>query len=288
MNQDQQQNGQKRPWWRVPWPALFLLAVLVSIATKTGLGYWQRWEWTGLIGFEDNPDRRTVWDWLDLLIIPLALGLGALWFNRQSRKSEQDLAQKERENDRDLAQDRAREQALQRYLDRMQELILDKGLGRSKEGEEIRQVSRARTLTVVRSLDSFRKGLLLRFLYEADLIGKEVREESGDSQKIEAIIKLYTANLSSADLRGAVLNVANLRGANLSGANLRVADLRGADLSSANLFHADLSRAILSGAKFSIVDLSKARTLYGVKGLADEIMEQIKQQNPRLFDAIPD
>jgi hypothetical protein len=62
------------------------------------------------------------------MIIPIILGAGALRFNAQSRRreTEQELARWERENDQDLVQDRVREEALQRYLDRMQELILDK------------------------------------------------------------------------------------------------------------------------------------------------------------------
>jgi hypothetical protein len=79
----------------------------------TILGYWQRWAWTELL-----------WRWLELLIIPVVLAAGAFWFNRQERRaqnvmetrrqeSEQALAREERENDRYIAEDRAREEALQ-------------------------------------------------------------------------------------------------------------------------------------------------------------------------------
>ena len=62
----------------------------------------------------------------------------------------------------------------------MQELILDKGLRRSEKDAEIRDVARARTLTVLRSLDGDRKGQVLRFLHEADLIGRSVREGAAE------------------------------------------------------------------------------------------------------------
>jgi uncharacterized protein YjbI with pentapeptide repeats len=110
-------------------------------------------------------------------------------------------------------------------------LILDKGLRRSEKDAEIRSVSRARTLAVLRSLDGARKGLVLRFLHEADLIGKAV----GERRVIEAIIDLLTADLSGADLSGADLSGAVLSYANLSDANLRDANLRDANLSNANL-----------------------------------------------------
>jgi hypothetical protein len=68
--------------------------VIVIVATGF-LGYWRSW-------------GRPFWDWLALLIIPVVLGLGGVWFNNQARKSEQALAREERENDREIAVDQAR------------------------------------------------------------------------------------------------------------------------------------------------------------------------------------
>jgi uncharacterized protein YjbI with pentapeptide repeats len=156
------------------------------------------------------------------LIIPVALAAGVFWFNDQTRKSEQAIAQ-----------DRVREEALQRYLATMQELILDKGLRRSEKDAEIRDVARARTLTVLRSLDGNQKGEVARFLYEADLIGKA--GVSGEGRVIETtIIDLRDANLSGVKLRDVV--IVDLKGANPSNVCLSNANLRGANLSDANLF----------------------------------------------------
>jgi uncharacterized protein YjbI with pentapeptide repeats len=147
------------------------------------------------------------------------------------------------------------EEALQRYLDRMQELILDKGLRRSEEDEEIRDVARTRTLAVLRSLDGNQKGQVVRFLYESNLIGKAVREELGERRTLlEATIDLRTADLSYANLFDAILMGANLTNANLSSvnlsfANLTDADLRGANLNSTYLNCTDLSYANLTSTK---------------------------------------
>jgi hypothetical protein len=198
---------------------LALASLVVVITTIIGLGYALEWTWTGL-------DTKLAWDWLELLIIPLVLALGALWFNNQTRKSDQEIARRERENDRQIAEDRAQEEALHRYLDRMQELILDKGLRKSEEDAEVRNVARARTLAVLRSLDGNRKGQVVRFLCEADLIRK--------LRNSEVIIDLRTADLSGANLLGAKLedayiHNANLIYANLTGANLSDAHLLGAE-----------------------------------------------------------
>jgi uncharacterized protein YjbI with pentapeptide repeats len=189
----------------------------------------QEWSWTGLVNIQDKPRTRLAWDWLELLIIPIVLGAAALWFNAQTRKSEQVIAQ-----------DRVQEEALQGYLDRMQELILDKGLRTSGKDAEIRNVARTRTLAVLRSLDGKRKGEVVRFLYESGLIGKLLEaEESEEKQVIEAIIDLRTADLSYADLHRA----------NLSGANLRFVILDHADLCFADLSYANLREAMLPGAQ---------------------------------------
>jgi hypothetical protein len=187
----------------------------------------------GIIGWQIQADPNLTWAWLELLIIPTVLGAGAFWLNTQIRRSEQELARRERENDRVLPQDRAREDALQRYLYRMQELMLGKELETSAV-EEIRYDSRKGTLAVLRILDGNRKGQVLKFLYESKLIGKPIREEAGDRWARGATIDLQTADL---------------REAKLSGVDLRRADLSFADLRYANLNHANLRRADLFGVK---------------------------------------
>jgi hypothetical protein len=239
-----------RTHWKDYW-LIWALAVLTSagLVITTILGYWQRWAWTGL-------ETKSAWDWLELLIIPAVLAIGGYLFSRADRKSE-----------REIAQDRVQEEALQRYLDRMQELILDKGLRRSKEDEEIREmrsVSRARTLTVLRSLDGNRKGELVRFLHEADLIGKAVREKWGEWRATEAIIDLSGANLRNANLREAILRGADLSDTNLSGADLFGANLLCADLSGANLKYAYMDCVNLTGAKGCTNEqLAQAEALVG-------------------------
>ncbi len=172
------------------------------------------------IGFKG----KTIWDLLQLLIVPALLAGLALWFNNQASI-----------RDKQIAEDRAREEALQSYLDGFEGLLLQYDLRTSEPGDEVRSVARARTLTVLRGLNGARKGALLQFLYESRLIDKD-----------NAVI-----NLDGADLRGGDLFFADLRGVDLYFADLDGADLDGADLRGANLSGADLREANLSGADLS-------------------------------------
>ena len=265
MNQDQQ----PRPWWednRLVWAVTAL--TLISLGTITTLGHLQRWVWTELL-----------WRWLELLIIPILLGAGAFWFNQQARKGEQqqreneleiadqqrrnelEIADQQRRNELEIADQQRKEDSLQRYLDRMQELILDKGLKRSEKDAEIRSVARARTIAALRDLDGDRKGQLMRFLYEAGLITrKAVGEKSGERQITRVIIDLRDAdlrgtNLRDADLSFSYLDHADLSNADLSNANLRGAHLRHTNLSHADLIYANLSQAILTDANLNSSNL---------------------------------
>jgi uncharacterized protein YjbI with pentapeptide repeats len=103
----------------------------------------------------------------------------------------------------------------------MSQLLLNKDspLRQSKKDDEVRTLARARTLTILSRLDGTRKGIVLRFLHEANLI-------HGD----DALIRLSRADLKGVDLRGAYLN----------GVNLADAFLEGADLSEAYLGYANL------------------------------------------------
>jgi hypothetical protein len=281
MNQDQE----PRPWWKDNWPVLALAALVVVIATITGLGYGLGWAWTGL-------STKSAWDWLQLLIIPVLLALGALWFNRQERRAQneletrrqesaQALAREERENDRKIAEDRVREEALQRYLDRMQELMLDKGLRSADSDKEIRDVARVRALTILRSLDGNRKGQAVRFLYEADLMGRAYEEET---EIREAIIKLERANLREARLKGA-----ELRGVDLTFTDLRSADLRCADFTEAYLITTDLREADLRGAELGFANLSGANMgNANLSGATNWTHQQLAQARSLVGATMPD
>jgi hypothetical protein len=173
-------------------------------------------------GFE----TKTLWDWMELLIIPFVLGIGAYYLNRSERKTE-----------REIALDRQQEVALQAYLDRMSELLLKENL-LTTEDEIVRLVAQTRTLTVLRVLDGLRKRNVLLFLRDAKLIGAMVKAP---------VFTLKSADLSYADLRGF-----NLESVNLEEVNLQHADFRGAKMFETNFKKADLRYANLQA------DLSKS------------------------------
>ena len=189
--------------------------------------------------------------WLELLLIILALCGGAMLFiwsirrNEQQAEHELKMAEWYAQHERELEAQRFQESAFQTYLDRMTDLLLQQRLRRSKPGDEVRDIARARTLTTLRGLDGAHKGILLRFLHEADLI------------KTRAIIDLHDANLRGADLSKAKLSGADLSGADLSGADLSEADLSQANLSGAVMIVTNLNGANLNGTNLTAANLTE-------------------------------
>jgi hypothetical protein len=228
-------NQGQQSLWRIArrW-ALWIGCIVLTLALVISLygGYRYGWKWTGLVKDADFP-RRTLWDWLKLLIIPAVIAGGTIWFNRrQQERSERNANQ------------RAQDEALDAYLDDMTELLTDKDrpLHRARSPEPLSTVAWARTKTVLRRIDGARRGIVVRFVYESGLIYKGQR-----------VFDLAEANLRGADLReswlecidleGTDLSSADLRGAHLRGANLRGAHLRGAKLRGADLTKVDLGVA---------------------------------------------
>src|SRR5829696_602597 len=180
---------------------------------------------------------KTVWDWLPIvgaLLFPLVIALGTGWITRQLADLENQRAEQAQkienqraEAERELAEQRAQDEALQAYLSQMSGLLLEKDLRASEEDSEVRTLARARTLTVIRRVDTSRKDEIMRFLLEADLVHRV-----GGSAPV---IELGGADLGDTSLFGADLSGANLSSANLSSANLSYANLRDANLSEAIL-----------------------------------------------------
>jgi Pentapeptide repeats (8 copies) len=164
--------------------------------------WWKRlWARTG---FGD----KTLWDLLQLFIVPVVLvGIGLLFEMQQAEREE-----RRAEAERKLAEQRAQDEALQAYPDQMSTLMLEKDLRNSEEDSEVRTLARARTLTVIRRVDTSRKGEIMQFLWEADLVHRV-----GGSAPV---IDLGGADLSGANLGFAFLSFADLREADLSRADL--------------------------------------------------------------------
>jgi uncharacterized protein YjbI with pentapeptide repeats len=274
-----------RSWWQIIKQhriAILVVAIIMVIAIALILiGY--LFDWTGFnvytVAVKSNATSgtalptnitvylpsKTLYDWMQLLFIPVVLAIAGFWFNHRERKAaelraeieqnaaerrataEREIEQQRAKTERDIAEDNQREAALQAYINEMSELLLHENLRKSMPEDEVRKIARVRTLTVLPRLDSKRKRNVILFLYESGLIIKDNR-----------IIDLGGADLKEADLSGSRLVGVSLVSANLGGANLRKAYLREADLRGADLFKANLRFAYLGEALMIKVNLKEA------------------------------
>ena len=225
---------------------------------------WREWLGVGERRWKKAPDEevqpaKTLWDWLQLLIVPaILIGVTFAWSATQTRSDN-------RREDRRIAADRAaaeearQDATLQAYLDQMSGLMLREKLLTSTQDSAASAVARTVTLAALRRLDGERKAAVVRFLYEAHLL----EELDGKTP----LVWLEGADLSGADLRGAQLSGAVLFDVDLTGADLSGAVLNEAKLVSSSLRHAHLSRALLDTtdlrkADLTGADLSGARLAY--------------------------
>ncbi|HEX5807671.1 MAG TPA: pentapeptide repeat-containing protein [Anaerolineales bacterium] len=240
----------------------FLLFSLPALIWLLMQGYAAAWTGFG----EVNLSVKTLWDWMNLLLVPVALTAGVVFLHRSGREDERLRAAQRSALEREIATDRQQEESLQAYFDRMTEFMLKEKLSRFCP-EEVRTMARVRTLAVLRGLDAKRKGAVLLFLRDSGLIDREAVIDlcGADLRGASlALANLKRLNLGEADLRNADLRGANLSKAYLSGTNFMSADLTGANLGGADLFSAslnstDLSMAYLRGATLNGADLRSCK-----------------------------
>lgn len=248
-----------------------------------------------------------LWNVLDLVIVPFVLAVGVYWLNRMQRKNELEIETR-----------REQETILDNYFDRMTELILERGLGKSepehlldqylggaverflaldldsaKEEElnnevsseveienKVGTIARTLTLTTLRRLNGERKRKLLEFLYEAKLL--TVKEKP-----FGPTLDMRDADLTMIDLSNAFLEGVVLSGADLSGADLSHAELLGADFSFTKLIGAKFDKATLSKIDLYSADLSKANlveaNLFDVEFEEKNIIYDAKTKWPKNF-----
>ena len=229
---------------------LVLLCILVIIFISSA--YYFKLKWTGY-------ETKTLWDWMDLLIVPAVLAIGALIYNRNEKKVEQQRAEEHARSEREIAQDNQRETVLQSHLSAMAELMLNYNLVDRK----VITIAQARTAGVLNRLDDKRKITLLQFLADAELINAEnpvIRLSGSDFSNIKSI----HLSLSNVSLEGINFSGCNLNNCTFSRCNCRYVDFTNTDLSETNLFGSDFCGAYLTGTIFSNAtifnaDFSKGR-----------------------------
>jgi uncharacterized protein YjbI with pentapeptide repeats len=259
-------------------PLFFALLVLAIIG-----GYKFNWAWTGFTG--NSESYKTLYDWLQLLFVPIALTGFGFYLSYRERKAAERHADKERQEEerrseyeqkaaerraeeelkleqqraqteREVAVDNQCEEALQAYLNEMSELLLHENLLKSDPQQEVRKIARVQTITTLRRVDAGRKVIILQFLREANLIIREIKDNYlGD----DSIISLENADLQGVNLNRAFLLITNLTRTNLQRANLHLAVLDGSNLVEADLSEADLSESSLTTANLLNANLSGAK-----------------------------
>lgn len=157
--------------------------------------------------------------------------------------------------------ERLQQQAVKDYISQLSTILLDaEGDLRDPKNERLRTLTTATTLTLLRepNLDGDRKGQVIKFLSEMNLVNRSVVYGPYRPEDITPTLSLKGANLREADLKFAKLTDADMSSANLIGANLIGADLSSADLSSTQLRGAYLHSADLSNADLTFADLRSA------------------------------
>jgi len=133
--------------------------------------------------------KQVIWTSVIVAVVTISILIaviagGGIWFNRQQRQRELEMAEQRIKQDRKVAQGRAetdrqiadqrrQDDTLQGYLEQMGQLLLDHKLRQygetvdgdeeeEEEGDEVRTLARARTLTVLGRLDGEHKRSVLQ------------------------------------------------------------------------------------------------------------------------------
>jgi uncharacterized protein YjbI with pentapeptide repeats len=212
---------------------------------------------------EEVRPAKTAWDWMQLLIVPIALaGIGFL-FNHAEGARDRKREDARARQAQFIAAENRRDEVLQDYLVRMDDLVLERRLRESRQSSDVRGVARTLTLTALRRLDGKRKGEVVRFLADANLIdgpgAPTVRLIDADLRRVV---------LTGARLRSVVFDAADLRNARFGGSALDSVRFEGARLEGASFPHAILVGVAFTGAgleraSFRDARMGRARTYVG-------------------------
>jgi hypothetical protein len=239
--------GSDKPWIK---GLLSVLLFSLSIFLVIIISNWiSNFKWSGF-------QKKSFWDWLQLLIVPLMLAFGAFYLNYASET-----------RDKQIAEEGKQQELLKDYFSKMQTLILaEKTLPKSnnkptgspsldqnqpKLSPESQAIARALTLAVLDELDGKRKGKVISYLADSKLIIED------PTLKSKSEINLEHANLKDIVLQGVVMPFVKINNADMTNARLDNVDLSNSDLADSDLSEATLKNVKLIEAKVYRVNFTK-------------------------------
>ena len=275
-----------RSWWQFikahritfQFVAIFLVIAIILIL----IGY--QLDWTGFKAYDvtvkPNAPKRTIlptnitvtlpsktlYDWLQLLIIPFVIAVAGYFINLTISRGEQAEREQRDKTERNIAFDRQRETILKDYIDKMSELLLHENLSTSSEGDEVRKVADFWTAYAFSRLATRQKVNVVDFLRISKLIeaDKIVDLSNCDLSKADYHNRYFKGlNFTGAYMREFDFSDSDMSNANLCRAYLADADLTNADLTNADLTNAYLTNAYLTNAKVTPEQLAKTKSLRG-------------------------
>lgn len=250
----------------------YLIVVLIILCAiyigYNGIFPYDSPEWMGFYSTNDKgiANPKLLWDWLDLLIIPSSVALVG-WIYKEFEKSKD--AKKEYENKQN--------ETLDSYFRNISDLIINNNLLDNNLNNDSKIIARTRTIVAIENLSGDRKGQVLQFLHESNLIRNNVVDLVGANFKDSEVsgivltdisikgvffcrsefVKTYLQNtdFSACDFSETNFDGSLLLNTNLSYTKLVNCKLTNIDLTTVNFEGADLTKADLSFSKISKTQL---------------------------------
>ena len=255
--------GSDQPW--IKWvlsAVLFSLTIFLVIIISTWIS---NFKWSGF-------QKKSFWDWLQLLIVPLILAFGAFYLNYASET-----------RDKQIAEEGKQQELLKDYFSKMQTLILaEKTLPKSnnkptgspsldqnqpKLSPESQAIAKALTFAVLDELDGKRKGKVISYLADSKLIIEDPMLKSKSEINLEHANLKYIVlqdvvmpfvKINNADMTNARLDNVDLSNSDLADSDLSEATLKDVKLIEAKVYRVNFTKTNLTGVNFSNTDLNNS------------------------------
>lgn len=201
--------------------------------------------WTGFgeRTIDQNKEAaKTLWDWLELLIIPLAIGVFG-WFFKTSEKAKAQIIEEEK----------AQNSSLESCIDSITNLIINHRLTNNPE-TEIKIIAQTKISLALSNLNGTRKGQILQFLYESYLISRNPLVKLQGANFKDALLDEIV--LANSEINGAYFNNASIKRARLDEAILIGCDFSGVYISNSRMENVNLSYSYLIKARLYDIDLT--------------------------------
>lgn len=211
-----------------------------------------------------HQQSKTLWDWLQLLLVPIILILGGFWLNRSESRHSLEMQKSINDTNLSIEKERFEDGILNSYINDIAQMIINSDTAKLRTNR-IMAVYKIKTLTTLNRLNSERRNYLIQFLVDSKMLNYWD----------------FLSDFKNIHVSGIFFNDVSFDDFKFIGSSISSSRFFSCSIQSSKSSHSDFTSSMFNDMKINIFDISSSKFIQS--SLVKVIFSECKIKDSKFY-----